>query len=81
MAALGITMPESVGAKAVSCVTKVGSCAVRLADCDIDLCDELSLLSALAEYLLIRPGITVADKVSAVNVSLANDFFIVDILH
>src|SRR5262245_27601083 len=43
-------------------------------------CDELSLLSALAEYLLIRPGITVADKASAVSVSVARDFFIVDIL-
>src|SRR5215510_2790414 len=52
-------------------------CAAKLAADAIDVCDELSLLSALAEYLLIRPGINVADKASAVNVSVASDFFMV----
>ena len=55
-------------------------CAAKLAADAIDVCDELSLLSALAEYLLIRPGINVADKASAVNVSVATDFFMVGIL-
>ena len=56
------------------------TCAAKLAADAIDVCDELSLLSALAEYLLIRPGINVADKASAVNVSVARDFFMVGIL-
>src|SRR5215475_3677280 len=55
-------------------------CAAKFAADAIDVCDELSLLSALAEYLLIRPGINVADKASAVNVSVATDFFMVGIL-
>jgi hypothetical protein len=36
---------------------------------------------ALAEYLLMRLGITMADKAKAVNVNVASDFFIVDILY
>src|SRR5215813_7329430 len=56
------------------------SCAAKLAADAIDVCDELSLLSALAENLLIRPGINMADKASAVNVSVASDFFMVGIL-
>jgi hypothetical protein len=36
---------------------------------------------ALAEYLLMRLGITTADKASAVNVSVASDFFMVAILY
>jgi hypothetical protein len=36
---------------------------------------------ALAEYLLIRPGITMAEKASAVKVSVASDFFMVAILY
>src|SRR5262245_18181056 len=55
-------------------------CAAKLAADAIDVCDELSLLPALAEYLLIRPGINVADKASAANVSVASDFFMVGIL-
>src|SRR5215510_4184039 len=55
-------------------------CTAKLAADAIDVCDELSLLSALAEYLLIGPGINVADKASAVNVSVAIDFFMVGIL-
>jgi len=64
----------------VSAVAKVGSCAARLAAGATDSRDELSLLAALAECLLIRPGITVAEKASAVNVSVASDFFMVGIL-
>src|SRR5215510_236487 len=55
-------------------------CAAKLAADAIDVCDELSLLSALAEYLLIRPGISMADRASAVNISVASDFFMVGIL-
>src|SRR5215510_5696589 len=55
-------------------------CTAKLAADAIDVCDELSLLSALAEYLLIGPGINVADKASAVNISVAIDFFMVGIL-
>jgi hypothetical protein len=36
---------------------------------------------ALAEYLLMRLGITMADKANAVNVNVASDFFIVHILY
>jgi hypothetical protein len=68
---LGITTPESR-------VARVESCAAALA---AGVCDELSLLSALAEYLLIRPGTAMADKASAVNVIVASDFFIVSILY
>jgi hypothetical protein len=57
--------------------TAVKSCAAALA---AGVCGELSLLSAAAEYLLLRPGIAMADKASAVNVSVAIDFFIVGIL-
>src|SRR5262245_26213942 len=56
------------------------SCAAKLAADAIDVCDELSLLSALAECLLIRPEISMADRASSVNVSVASDFFIVGIL-
>jgi hypothetical protein len=57
------------------------SCAAKLAADAIDVCDELSLLSALAEYLLIRAGIAVANKASVVNPSVASDFFIVELLY
>ena len=36
---------------------------------------------ALAEYLLMRLGIAMAEKASAVNVSVASDFFMVGILY
>jgi hypothetical protein len=42
---------------------------------------ELSLLSALAAYLLTSPGIAMADRARAVNVSVASDFFIVELLY
>src|SRR5262245_58491507 len=65
MGTLGITMPV------------FNSCAAKLAADAIDVCDELSWLSALAENLLIRPGINMADKASAVKVSEASNFFMV----
>ena len=73
MAVVGITMPVA------KSVVVARPCAAALAAGAI--CDELSLLSALAECLLIRPGITVADKASAVNASVESDFFIVGILY
>jgi hypothetical protein len=72
MGTFGITMPVAKSEEAVK------SCAAAAAG---GACDELSFLSALAECLLIRPGISVADKAIAVNVNVASDFFMVGILY
>jgi hypothetical protein len=62
-------MPVVSSAETVSCAAALAAGA------------ELSLLSALAEYLLMRTGIAMADNANAVNISVASDFFIVELLY
>ena len=54
---------------------------VVVKSCVVVMVDVVCATLALAEYLLMRLGITMADKANVVSVSVASDFFIVEFLY